>query len=434
MTTLPIEPELFWTLLGAGALLYACLLVFIALPEEYRPTASIERFQARLNLEQISPGLFLIGLLLWSLIFGLLFAGLLQLIWNLFWSALPNHKPALSDWRFTLALLTANTAVLAAVVAFPVTLIRLGLTRKQTDTAQEALFNDKVNAASEDLYAMRQRWDKKRKQNIWEDDIVRRSAAILRLEDLTRERPAIAPRIARILCLYVKELSKAFPAEVTPEFSKARDITEWSYRLTVKRPDMEGAVQTLGRLKDIVEVDPQEVDIDLSGCNLQKYELSNLNFNNAIFSGASLQGARFVQSRLQNADLSFSDATGTLFDGSKVQCAHLNRTILLSADFSKAKLCGSYFEGAIFDIATYFFGADFRGAAMQTDCSELVLSQSQIDGLFYDASTKLPVGLKRKEGWDRELILDQFTLPWRAWQKSIGFDPEDPSTWEAPSH
>ena len=325
-----------------------------------------------------------------------------------------------------------NGLVIAAMIGVPFLIWRTSVAQKQVDTAQEALFNDKINAASEDLYAMRQRWDGE--QNIWEDDIVRRSAAVLRLEDLTRERPAVAPRIARMLCLYVKGLSKEFPPEVMPEFSEPSEITDWTYQLTVKRPDMEGAVQTLGRLKDIAGVKPREVNINLQCCNLQGHELSNLNFNDANFSGASLQGARFIQTRLQRADLRATDATGALFIHSEMQCTLLNWAKFLSTDFAAAKLQGSYFEQTNFNNGTLFHGTHFRGAAMQyVDFSGILITSQQIEEFFFDCLSKRPGLHKNKSPMTNALGWSEFDPDWRAWQKSIGFDPNDPSTWDGPS-
>jgi hypothetical protein len=110
----------------------------------------------------------------------------------------------------------------------------LEATQRQTELQEEeAQFNDKINAAATDLAARRQVTrvaidpngdivrDKEGKETIlteWQDDLVTRAAAIDRLEGLAQE--AIerddyppAQRIARMLSIYVQELSREYPAK-----------------------------------------------------------------------------------------------------------------------------------------------------------------------------------------------------------------------------
>jgi uncharacterized protein YjbI with pentapeptide repeats len=502
MTTLPIEPDLFWGMIWTTGLLLALLLVFGALPRDTHHIAPLERFQARLNLEQINPGLFLVGLLMWALIFGLLFAGLLGLIWEMLWISQPieqpdhskasEEKPTFSDWRFTLAKLTATTAVLAAVVAFPVTLIRLGLTRKQTDTAQEALFNDKINAASEDLYAMRQRWDGE--QNIWEDDIVRRHAAIDRLHGLSIERPDIAPRIARLLSSYVRQISKEYPADQVPPGLSTEELREWVRKLKVQRTDAEKAVQVLGQLRKISGVELSQIEINLQNTNLQKFNLIASDFQNANFfeahvqgaamdvanlrsavladlkaqglslnhaelqradlsvskmtaatlanaklqngrlSGAHLQEANLMMAEMEHSDLQWTNLKQAILVQTKLQCANLAYARLQGATLEQSHLNGAYLLNPKLDEETRVAEANFLGAALKdVNLAELIIMQTQIDKCFYDGSVIFPTGLEKNPDWDETVDLPKFDQRWAEWQKSIGFDPEDPSTWDGPS-
>ena len=114
------------------------------------------RLQAELGLDRLPAGIFAAGAVLWVIILIALFLGLL---WTIASAAL--HGPALIPGGPDRAALhpdslAALTATLGAVVALPLTLIKVRLTRQQTDTAEEALFNDKINAAATDLAARRQ--------------------------------------------------------------------------------------------------------------------------------------------------------------------------------------------------------------------------------------------------------------------------------------
>ena len=494
MTTLPIEPELFWGMIWTTGLLLALLLAFGALPRDTHHIAPLERFQARLNLEQINPGLFLVGLLVWGLIFGLLFAGLLGLIWDMLWSTLPGDSPALSDWRFTLAKLTATTAVLAAVVAFPVTLIRLGLTRKQTDTAQEALFNDKINAASTELHAIKHTWNEKLEQNIHTPDILRRSTAVARLRTIVEEHPASARSVSNLLSTYVRERSREALALKREKFvGDRRYVTPLDHDFP-SNGDLLSAVRALGQLRKIKGVETPSTVVDLREANLQGLDLSFFQTLNSDYSGAnfhkanmqainlassdldgaffreadlegaflhnaSLKKSNFFSASLQHAQLSDANLSFAIFENTDFRNASLfsadmqNCSIVASdlrdCSFREARLQGALLNGKYANLTsnkmaltTRFNGAQLRGASLrlmnlQFEKQNQVthpFSQEQIDQLFFDASVALPDFFKRPEHLPTIVLTDEdFETQWRAWQKSIGFDPEDPSTWDSPS-
>ncbi|WP_172295895.1 hypothetical protein [Pseudoruegeria sp. HB172150] len=105
--------------------------------------------------------------------------------------------------------------VLAALLGAPFVVWRSWIAAKQANIAEESLFNDKINAASEDLASRRQvtrvvQSDDGSEAVLteWEDDLVKRAASIDRLEGLAEERPDSTARIARMLSVYVRELSK----------------------------------------------------------------------------------------------------------------------------------------------------------------------------------------------------------------------------------
>ncbi|UWQ92888.1 pentapeptide repeat-containing protein [Rhodobacteraceae bacterium M382] len=381
--------------------------------------------------------------------------------------------------------------VVAAMIGVPFVIWRTAVAQKQVDTAQESLFNDKINAASEDLHAMRQIW--KDGENIWEDDIVRRNAAIDRLEGLTNERPDIAPRISRLLCVYVRELSKVFPAEEAPEGATRETLRVWVHDLNIIRTDAEKAVQVLGRLKDVPGVDALEISINLQEANLQKHNLSDLNFEDANFHGAAMQGTKmfganlrsafFYEARmqgaalqraeLQKAQLQEAEMAGSFLTGanmqnasfqmadlhdasmilanvkyadfqfanlqqaklfsSQMQCTDFSHSKLQGATLYEACLQGAYFHRTKLDKDTSLEGAQLRGVAINdVDLSCLEIQQHQIDSVFYDGSVTFPSERQRNDNWSKIKELWDFDKQLVDWQKSIGFDPDDPTTWDDP--
>ena len=233
-------------------------------------------------------------------------------------------------------LLLSLLAAIGALVGLVFGLIRLFAVERQTKAQEEkntlegeALFNDKMTAATTDLYSRRQTGD-----SAWQDDVPRRNSAIDRLEGLVHERPDQAPRVARLLSVYLRELSGAdeVPAQTHPyirahalmypmdggtplsaeEAAQELDVTAEDISLAAlrtwadalkPRSDMENAAQTLGRLRAIAGVDADAVTIDLRAANLQGIDFEGGNFNGARLNGAQLQGANLADAQMQRANL-----------------------------------------------------------------------------------------------------------------------------------
>jgi hypothetical protein len=440
-------------------------------------THAITRLQSRMGLHEIHRSIFVLAMLLWGAVFGTLFLGLLAVLWELILSALPDPENARDvwSWRFSMVKLTALTATVGAVVALPFTLVRLTLTRRQTETNVEALFNNKIDAAVSDLHAQRQvtRWTRDDASNGWEDDVTRRNGAINRLEGLAGEDPNAAPRIARMLSVYVRELSREFHAEVAPETNDVEAIKEWTKSLEPARSDMQNAAQVLGRLKSVSGLALEDGEIDLRGANLQGCDLSGLNFNKALFGGAKLQGANLSNAELQEANLGNAKLQGAKLFIAKLQGADLSDAKLLGADLRltklqstiledaemegadlrsaqligaylkdtkmyaanlrSAKLHGAYLEGVEFDEATALKTADFLGAQVKgINFTNISISQTQLETMFGDASVILPSGRgpddeSWPEHWSKEeLDWNDFHTQWDAHQAKIGYDPDNP--------
>ena len=365
---------------------------------------------------------------------------------------------------------------LGGVIGTPLALIRIWTTERQTATQEEALFNEKINAASEALAARRQvtrvvgHGRAQRVLTEWQDDILSRAAAIDRLEGLVHERPAAADRIASLLSVYVVELSQeqANRPEPAPNGATPDKLHDWASRLTRKRLDMEKAAQTLGRLQQIADVQFQGRHIDLRHANLQACDLRGLDFKNARLDDAHMEGASLTSINLEEASLGRAhlegaDIVAAHMEGAFLAQAHLERANLSQAHLGAAYMAGVHLEGADLGGAhmedTYLWGAHMDGAnmaethleganlwranlegaylwpvhmddgtsltnttlgsasLMRIDWSELTISQDQVDSVFGDASVTLPDTVVRPAHWpNTKLSLSGFGRELKKWR------------------
>lgn len=376
----------------------------------------------------------------------------------------PEATRATWDFRFALARLAGMTATLGAVVALPFTLVRVKLTAEQTATAADTLFNDKISAASKGLHAMRQRWDEDAKQNIWEADVGRRNAAIDRLEGLASKDPEEATRIARMLEIYIGQLSIEVPPLQAPDGLSPSQFWAWLKALRVNRTDVQSAATALSRLKkhklpagyslSLRAANLQAFDIrsvawagaELIGANLQRAYLRGALLKGADLQGAHAQGARLfnatmTSAKLNHAQMHFAQLVKTELQNAhlietNLQRAYLGGTQLQGARLGFAQLQGARLRSVLLDHHTGFSCAEFRGAACANiDFQDVELSQEQIQSFFADGSVVLPGGVTPSHpNWPSHFVKatlepSDFDRAWRVFQQQIGFDPDDPSTW-----
>jgi uncharacterized protein YjbI with pentapeptide repeats len=353
---------------------------------------------ARPNFLVSKPLGALIGVLL-TIVIGGLFGLAVLSAFKLLGTALFGNLPKGTASNFGLS------GVIVAMIGAPLVVWRTYIAQEQTKTTKEALFNDKINAAVSDLHSQRQvtNWKDEKAQNGWEDDVTRRNGAIDRLRGLAKEEPAAAPRIARMLSVYVKELSREFKPQVPPETDNIDELRTWASNLTVERSDMQNAVQVLGQLRKESGHTLDNGEIDLTGTNLQGFDLKKLDFNNVSFENAQLQGADLFNAQLQGANLISAQLQG--------------------ADLSRAQ----------FDPATTLSAARFSYAALRVvDFSETSITQEQLETAFGDASVTLPDGKgpddpEWPDHWSKEeLDWNEFDTQWRKFQSDNGFDPNNP--------
>ena len=127
------------------------------------------------------------------------------------------------DLRWPLLTLAGMMAALGAIISLPFTLLRTQYNRRQTYSQEESLFNNKMISAAQGLAARREvtrvvgRGKEQRVLTEWQDDLITRASSIDRLEGLARERPDAAARVVQMLSIYVRELSREYPAQEPPK-------------------------------------------------------------------------------------------------------------------------------------------------------------------------------------------------------------------------
>ncbi|MEL7091860.1 MAG: pentapeptide repeat-containing protein, partial [Pseudomonadota bacterium] len=415
--TLPTP--VFYGLLAAAGLAIIAIAIHLIRREKPEPQNTLA---AQFGLGGPRLPVFVIAAIIWTALALVLLSGLFGLIFQTL-TAGPNDT-----YLFYVLRIAGLTTVLGAVIALPFTIIRLQLNQKQTQTAQESLFNDKINEATKGLYARRQvtKWHRKDGYtDHWQDDIVQRNAAIDRLEGLANEEPEEVPRIARLLSVYVRELSAEVPAQEPPKDATTEQIREWADALPKLRSDMEKAAQTLGRLANVALEPLEDGEIDLRGTNLQNADLNGLAFEKARLEGAQLQGAYLSSAQLQRADLV----------GAQLQGAYLDDAQLQGADLVSAKLQGADLWKAQFDAATSLTNASNRAASVrEVDFTYVPQIAEHLAHIFGDASVTLPNGARPgDDGWPAHwatetLNWEDFETAWRTWQATLpeGWDKDIP--------
>ncbi len=465
--TLPVTREVFWLLATLVGIIAFSFVIYAALPRQEGRDDEVNLKEV-LGAKQLSDPLFALLVILWIVLAMCLFGGLVATIGKIAQLVIVGVETVEDKGaRFPLIQLAALTATLGATVALPFTVIRLRLTHEQTATATASLFNQKITEAAADLHAQRQVSKKvgvRKWETLWEDDIVRRNAAIDRLEGLVREEPQEAARVSRLLSVYVRELSDEIPAQPAPDTEEVKQLQEWARQLSIPRSDMQNAAQVLGRLAKIEGVKAATLAIDLRNTNLQAMDLSGLSYREALLSGAKLQRAKLTGAKLQGAILSYAELQqahlgssemsganlwdanlqgafladaelqgasliraklqGTLLVGTNLQGIDLTSAELQGANLTIAELQGANLWNISLDASTNLTHSVLSGAsARYVDFSAIPEIANHVDDLFGDDTTKLPKDITRPETWPRDnLSQKDYTAQWRAFAASKGVD------------
>ena len=459
-TVLNIDPQVFWGFVSLGGFALACVIVFALLgaPKDGQADPLVQ-LKTNLGLKNFNSGLFLIGALIWSMIFGLLAFGLIWLIWDLIWIAAPNtgdNKEDIWNLRFDLVKLTALTATLGAVVALPITMQRLRLTRLQTTTAEEGLITDRISKAVEGLGAEKNvksvhetpryqvddkgKWRKddngKPVPALRPDDIpivdrevLERSepnlevrvGAIFALERIAQDSDRDHIQIMEILCSYVRSNSPAISSEKKPQPKPRTDIQSAMQVLGRRRPE-KVRIERAARNSDI----EAGYNLDLSNSCFDGLDMSELNFKSAIFRGCQFRNAYLRKTKLKNAvveecDLSGADLRKTKFQGARIWNSKLHGANLRGAEFHAASLRRVDFPmdrlvgqspDTVFWDTTLLNNSDFSSAFLR------MAGQQNVNYLH----------LQRK--FIQKMSIPEFRdsrtayVAWRVWQKEIGYEAE----------
>ncbi|GLT07903.1 pentapeptide repeat-containing protein [Sulfitobacter porphyrae] len=437
---IPLPPHVLMAIgLLLALLALSGLVILMLMPKEVTKREALSTVQSRMGLRIMHPAAFVLGALFWGVLFGLLIIGLIWTIFGLIWGLIPQQgqTEAIWNWRFSLVKLTALTTVLAAVIALPFTLIRLELTRDQIRHATDSLYNDKMNAAFADLYAQRQvtNWTKDTAENGWEDDVVRRTGAIDRLLHLALTNPDSAPRVIRIFANYATEISRTNVPPIEQRYSTIEDLADWLEKLPLLRYDIVASLRAIGELPRLLGQIEITQGLDLREVNIQQGRLSELSLFGVDLRWSKAQKTRAIATDLRKANLRWANFDGAFLDKADLRCSELKGISIGSASLVKTDLRGTHFQRVQMDSQTSLDQAKLRGAAFQ-QCTLNVdrLGRANLLDVFCDGS----VSFVNKQGnvsktdiWQdrwREDVLSEadFHTAWRAFQRSIGQDPDDP--------
>ncbi len=315
---------------------------------------------------------------------------------------------------------------LAAFIGVPVLVWRNIVADRQARIADAALFNEKIHAASNDLHAVREitrgetNTPEADVKNIREDDVTRRNTAIDRLESLAKERPEEAPRIGRMLSVYLRELSREYPPKEPRKEASREDLDKWARGLEPTRSDMERAAQSIGRLLTIDGMTPERLGIDLSEINMQGFRLNSAALRGAKLAGARLEGANLVRAQLQGANLAGAHLKGAGLTGAQLQGADLTVARLQGANLYDAQLQDAILYNARFNQHTIFLNADTSRAALgNVVLTDTNITNDQTQSMFGDGSVTLPDTIPAPEHWPcKKLKLPSFLREWRRYQQN----------------
>ncbi|MEL6800953.1 MAG: pentapeptide repeat-containing protein [Pseudomonadota bacterium] len=277
--------------------------------------------------------------------------------------------------------------VFAAFVSAPFLVWRTNSAAKQARISEETLFNQRFEAASNNLAARRETSsvatenEKTIVVREIEDDLVLRATSIDTLEGLSSERKDVAPRVVRLLASYVRSNFTASNLE----------NSEGLERYRVPRLDLQSAVDVMGRLlKLAAEVDSSNWRLNLKGCNFDGVQFRGESFQAVDFSGSRFEGARFFNVNLDGAIFAQCLLSRVDFHSSSLKGARFNYCILNRPEVPAG---GWYspFDGAM------LYGADFSGA----DLSAVTFlgEPKDIENTFGngDTITRWDIGVPTKE-------------------------------------
>ncbi len=378
--------------------------------------------------------------------------------------------------------------VILALFGAPFLIWRTVIASKQAHTAEQGLYTDRIAKAVEQIGAdkvvKRQRTDENgnltyerdsegnklfSKPAIIEETVPNlevRIGGLYALERIARDSSEDRITVMEILCAYIRENCKPDTSCLPADDASWEEWLKWD---TDSRPEMRSDVNAAISVINHRGKVQQEFErahgfildlngVDFRGLNIDLKSFSHSNFKNAKLQGASITdsdiqdsafiGTKLIGARFFNTNLSGSAFLGCRFDFAAFGRAKLNSTIYSAChfphtSFAETKLRGAEFSGFCYwNNITNFRNADLTGTSfhhMQMLHSRNrskpveMLSQSQMLSCFGDTTVKFTERADQTSlcplpsNWaETDIPFEDFHSKWRAFQKSIGFDPENP--------
>lgn len=346
------------------------------------------KWQSRLGLSGIPVQLFRFAVAAWLVIVALLFFGLAKAIWDLIWYPTFGSHAELKNWsfNFSLAGLAALTATTGAVVALPVTLNRLKLTRKSNELAVQGLITDRLNAAISSL-STDKRVNKEGEDHSF-PNIEVRYGSLLSLKKLHEQKhPAFdQQQFIRLIRTYLYEN--------LPIPSQMKDIS------STTRPLLRSDLMLAFELLEQGSANNEEFksSLDLQGLIFPAgHTILNLRIRKALLNASNFSECSFTYCRFSELDFTGCDWQDVLVS---------------NTSFSACFFSGSDLKFAIVE----------RKVAMDRCClfegnfGDGIPNAFQISNSFADISTTLPDGVERPKHWPAsKLDRGELKSEWRKW-------------------
>jgi uncharacterized protein YjbI with pentapeptide repeats len=416
----------------------------------------------------LGPFLSVVGILIVGGLFFLAIAAAFKLLGSAVFGSFPQGAGS----SFGL------TGIIVAMIGAPFVVWRAFVAQKQVDVAEQGQITDRLNKAVEGLGA--EKTVKDAGKETTKPNLEVRIGAIYALERIAQDSLRDHIQIMEILCAYIREnapLRKTpknpfqiweeetaeDPNADKPKMPDWSEMLSWATKLPQPRTDIQVALEVIGRRKsrqitversatvrgsevgyrlDLREVCLQAADLgelefsyarfdnsQMQGATLTKAELRGALLRGAWLHGAFLLGAVLQKANLGNARLEGSVLMNTQFQGAELRGVKLQGSTLLAA-----KLHGANLEWLVLDVSTAFALASLNGTALrQIDLTESKIKPYQLQDAFGDASVTLPDGHGPDHeswppNWSKEHLDDQdFRTQWRAFQRRIGQDPDNPT-------
>jgi uncharacterized protein YjbI with pentapeptide repeats len=302
------------------------------------------------------------------------------------------------DARKTLAQILGGLVVLVGLI---LTYYSYQLNVDKQDLDRERQMTDRFSKAIEHLAD--------EKQSI-------RLGGLFELERISKDSPKDFSSAMEVISSFIREKS---PFQKTTydekkeneiiylniKYRKYQDLTEEEKNYVLPE-EIKLALKIIGRREIKSETDHKV--LNLRGININKADLSNLEFSDVDFSGSNLYGVNFRESKLLNANLSDSILyncnfyKGKIFDSeitnSDLRQAKFLETEISNSDLSYSDCTLTEFIGTVFKQLEFFDSNFYLTDFSRADLHELIIRENgekQFQNSIFDENTKFPDRLSK---------------------------------------